>query len=71
MSTITFGALAPPLCEQLGVPPARVALHQKQADAITRLLVAGLLTDGEAHRARARLVKHIALSAPREDSDGR
>ena len=59
---IAFGALAPPLAEQLGdrLQPQRIALWQRCADAITLLSVHGLLTDAERTRARVRLIKAIS-----------
>jgi hypothetical protein len=57
--TLVFGALARPLCEQLGRPAADVEAWQQDADAITRLAVRGLLTDRERHAARCRLLRRI------------
>lgn len=67
---IEFGALAPPLAEQLkdaGIGVVKWAIFQKDADAITRLRVRGVMSDLEAHKARTRLIKAIgkALSVPR------
>lgn len=60
---IQFGALAPPLHKQLNLPPARLKLLQRQADSITVLAVASLLSNAEAHRVRLRLMKRIARFA--------
>ncbi len=58
---LSFGALAPPLIEQVPELAALDALKfQQDADAITRLAVRGLLTEAEVHRARQRLVTRIA-----------
>lgn len=62
---LVFGALAPPLAEQLtaaGVPSENVPdmeHHQKDADAIARLSIRGLMSDAEKDRARNRLLKAI------------
>jgi hypothetical protein len=64
MIHIIFGALAPPLCEQLGVEAKNVKILQGHADAITRLSVVGLMTGAEVHRARTRLIKMLARVAP-------
>ena len=62
---IAFGALAPPLAEQLGdrLQPQRIALWQRCADAITLLAVHGLLTGAERAKARTRLIKAIDRGA--------
>ena len=58
-----FGALAPKLIDQLpdaaDILGSRMDPYQKDADAITRLKVRGIMSDNEAHRARTRLVKAI------------
>jgi hypothetical protein len=56
---LAFGAVAPPLHDQLGVPPAAADPYQADAGAITRLRVRGLLSDAEAERARLRLGRKI------------
>lgn len=58
--TVTFGATAEPLHRQLRVLRRRLLLSQRLADAITLLSVHGLLTEGETHQARKRLVAQIA-----------
>lgn len=57
-----FGALAPPLAEQLAgfdLDAEKVDLWQQDADAITRLGVRGVITDGEAKSAYQRLGRQI------------
>lgn len=62
---IEFGALAPSLMVQLRgfFPVVILRLFSRDANAITRLRVRGLITDSEAARARKRLVKRIEDSA--------
>lgn len=63
---IAFGALCPPLSEQLpaGVIPVETLDHlQRDADAITRLAVRGLLTAVQVHAARSKLVEKIAAAS--------
>lgn len=57
---VHFGALAPMIHEQLGVPLAIMIGPQHRADEITGLHVESLLTDSEARRARTRLMKVIS-----------
>lgn len=61
---VTFGALSPPLSRQLaGVQSREVIRHwQRDADAITRLAVRGLLTEREVGNARLRLCRQIRES---------
>lgn len=59
---LSFGALAKPLAAQadLSAINADTVVHlQRDADAITRLLIRGLLSGAEAHRARKRLMRKI------------
>lgn len=61
---VSFGAMAPPLAEQLAEvlgerSHPNLPQHQKDADAIARLAVRGVLTETEAHRARKRLMKRL------------
>jgi hypothetical protein len=59
---VRFGAPSPPLREQLkgfNVPAKTVKWWQGYADAITLLVLNGILSDGEAGKARARLFKEI------------
>lgn len=53
---IVFGALSPKPSDQVRGLPEKYDTH---ADAVTRLAIAGILTDGEAHKARGRLMKRI------------
>ena len=59
---IYFGALCEPVAEQLGINEHIAEPWQKDADAITRLVVRGLLTDSETHRARKRLIKMMGAA---------
>lgn len=54
---IEFGALAKSISKQLGI---KAVPFDNDADAISRLHVRGLLTDGETDKARNRLMKKIA-----------
>lgn len=61
--SLVFGATARPLAEQLhglGLSKEDIDHWQRDADAITRLLVRGYIRDGEADRARKKLVNSIA-----------
>ena len=64
--SMSFGALAPPLAEQLpdGAKIKRTDLihFQKDADAITRLFVRGYLSDAGTSGARKRLMQKILSS---------
>ena len=63
--SLSFGALTPPLAEQLksqrlkAKDPKMLEHWQKDGDALTRICMRGLITDGECHRARKRLMKKI------------
>ena len=58
---LTFGAMVPPLREQLaGVKAGKVAHWQRDADAITRLAVRGLLPDAQVRKCRQKLMNQIA-----------
>ena len=69
---INFGALAEPIAKQLRAQGIRlragqarngiVGQSQRDADAITRLNVRGILSDGEARKARQRVLKHLVSS---------
>lgn len=69
---IHFGAMAEPLSVQFGKvasfnwDPDQVERLQTMADAITRLSVNAFLSDGEAHRARRRVLATIKATARRE-----
>ena len=56
---IRFGALSPPLHEQLGCSKSDLEWEQKLADAITLCNLHSVLTDAETHKARKRLVKKL------------
>lgn len=64
---LRFGALSPPLKAQLigqaKLRPDELRICQEAADAISDLHVTGMLTTGEAKRARQRLFKRICKSA--------
>lgn len=71
---ITFGALAPTIAEQLD--EASLQYEEKDADhfnrdaeAITRLHIRDLIPDGQAEKARQKVVKKIgeAVAPPPED----
>ena len=74
--SITFGPMAKPITEQLtlqGITSfAKPTFDkiQKDADAITRLVVRGVLTSSAASAARKRLIKKIVkeLALPRRRS---
>ena len=53
---IVLGALCPKLSEQI---PGLSEHYDRDADAITRLVIRGILTDSEATKARKRLLKRI------------
>lgn len=63
--TITFGAMSPQLREQLQhqgmrTRDANQLKHlQMDADAVTRLCVRGMITQGETHNARKKITKKI------------
>lgn len=64
---LTFGAMSAPLRAQLKIQgfdiDAAVVKHcQRDADAITRLLVRHMLSEGEAHKARRRLLRWVGKS---------
>ncbi len=56
---LRFGMLSPPLAEQAGCRPELLEHEQQDADAIARLAVHGIATDGEVHKMRQRLVTRI------------
>lgn len=64
---ITFGALAPKIVEQLKeqkFTAARIAITRAQndADAVARLSVRGMLSDGETRNARRRILKRLLVN---------
>lgn len=70
---IHFGALAPPLVEQLrGVLPHNVLrMYDKTAKQITTLAAYGWLTDKETHRIRQRLVNQLVRKVRKREKAGR
>ena len=56
---VVIGALAPPFHEQLGMDPQAVNAHQKDANALNRLRIRGVITQAEAERAERRLVREL------------
>ena len=62
---IRLGAITPPLKAQLqGILPAgELDIYDKDADAISRLAVRGLITEAAATRARKRLIRSIEKAA--------
>lgn len=56
---IKFGALSPPLHEQLDVPEDVLKTEQKLADGISLCSIHSILTSAETHNARKRLTKRI------------
>ena len=67
---IQFGALCPPIDEQLRNQGLRLDLEplarcflQRDADEVSRLLVRCILTEAEAHKARRRIMQIIKKQA--------
>jgi len=60
---ISFGALAPKLTVQLkgALPHRELKVFDDVAHAIIDLHIGGILSDGEAHKARRRLLKKIEM----------
>lgn len=59
---LRMGAIAPPIEQQLkeqGFTLKNPQIYQDQADRISHLNVGGILTDGEARKARQRLFNKI------------
>ena len=63
---IKLGVLCPKLSEQLKgkYHPKTLAFYDRIADAISLLLLQGILTIPQADRARKRLFKKLGLSVP-------
>lgn len=59
MVVIEFGAMAPKLHVQFGMSRRWFRYFQDCADSIVTLHVGGLISDGETHRARRRLIRRI------------
>lgn len=65
---IRFGAMVPPLAEQIG-EILNVDTYQKDADAVVRLYLRGVITDTEKQNANKRLFKMIEQQILKEDED--
>ena len=59
MGYLSMGALSPPLHEQIRASKEACAPYQRDADAITRLHIRGLITDRQAHAARMKLIRAL------------
>jgi hypothetical protein len=57
--TISFGALAPPLKDQVGFDNAQIRTLQKCVESATLLLVQGYLTRTEICKVETRIVKGL------------
>lgn len=60
---ISMGALAPKISTQLsglGFCERKLEMIDKDADAITRLLIRGYMTPSQAEKARGKIVKEIS-----------
>lgn len=66
--SITMGALAPPLSEQLTGQLDEVSITnlQKLADAIVHLYIGGILTESEVGKSRKRLMKLICTAIDKD-----
>lgn len=65
---IIFGAMAPTLREQISNMSDKDAeILDGHNTAINRLVIHGLMSDAEAHKARLRLVKKISAAARKFD----
>ena len=70
---IAFGATCKPLCQQVGIKNNDIDRLQILADSITRLRIAGILSDSQCHSARLKLTKQIgkAVSKAMDEDDAR
>jgi hypothetical protein len=57
--SVAFGATCKPLCQQVGIKNNDIDRLQILADSITRLRIAGILSDSQCHAARLKLTKQI------------
>jgi hypothetical protein len=71
--SIAFGATCNPLCQQLGIKNNDIDRLQILADSITRLRIAGILSDSQCNSARNKLMKQIAkaVSKSMQEDDAR
>lgn len=65
---LSFGVLSPKIAEQLtaqsvGIESERLGHFQKDADAVSRLHVRGLIPDSTAKTIREKLMKKISFAA--------
>lgn len=60
---IIVGGMAPPLSEQLNVPPEKVEVEQACLKAIVMLKVQGLLTQAQADQAGNKLARRLRRRA--------
>ena len=56
---IHIGALAPPLHEQLAVPPEVLDQQQQDIDALIRLRVRGVIPSSVARRGESKVIKEV------------
>lgn len=61
---ISLGALEPPLTEQLAgvLPDKTLEIYERDAAAISRIHVRGIITNAQCDQAREKLIKHIQTS---------
>jgi hypothetical protein len=71
--SIAFGATCKPLCQQVGIKNDDIDRLQILADSITRLRIAGILSDSQCNSARNKLMKQIAkaVSKAMQEDDAR
>jgi hypothetical protein len=71
--SIAFGAPCKPLCQQVGIKNNDIDRLQILADSITRLRIAGILSESQCHSARQKLMKQIskAVSKAMQDDEAR
>ncbi len=71
--TLDFGAMAESLKKQLArfyVQEKELSHYQRDADAISRLMMRGLISESQAHAARKRLMKKVlsAIKGPKKEN---
>jgi hypothetical protein len=71
--SVAFGATCKPLCQQVSIKNNDIDRLQILADSITRLRIAGILSDSQCHSARQKLMKQIskAVSKAMQDDEAR